>query len=298
MINSNETSPDETWTCEVTPNDGIDDGSTQSDSVTISKRVPTFSYESPSNNSENVSVDYTNLMNITITDGDGETFDWTIETYPNIGSNSSNDDTNGSKNCTISGLTSGTTYTWYVNATDGTDWTNETFTFTCNNKPSQASPTISPDPAYRDNDITCTNGTSTDSDGHTVSSIFSWQVDGEPVCLLNMPFDTNISSSDTGWIRDYSGHENNGTLSSPPNIPDWNTSGKVNAGFTFENKGFVRIPKSDSLNATYNMTFEFWIKPDCSDNGIIFNSIADGTTPGPGEIIMSVSYTHLTLPTN
>ena len=91
---------------------------------------PTLSFPSPANQSTDVSLS-TTIWNITIINPDGPTVNWTIESYPNIGSNSSNGDSNGSKNIYISGnLTYLTTYTIWVNASDFTNWTNETFTFT------------------------------------------------------------------------------------------------------------------------------------------------------------------------
>lgn len=71
----------------------------------------------PIDETQGVSIDITEI-NVTIHDAEGDTFNWSIETQPNIGSNSSNDDTNGTKNCTVAGLTGGTTYTVFVNVTD------------------------------------------------------------------------------------------------------------------------------------------------------------------------------------
>jgi len=88
-----------------------------------------LSDESPVNGSTNVSMS-TSMINVTIKDPDGDTFDWTIQTSPNIGSASATNETNGSKSCSISGLVYSTTYTWYVNVTDGTGWTNAMYTFT------------------------------------------------------------------------------------------------------------------------------------------------------------------------
>jgi len=62
-------------------------------------------------------------------DQNGDTFNWSIETSPDIGNSSANGENNGTKHCPVSGLQSGTTYTVYVNATDGYSSLNETFTF-------------------------------------------------------------------------------------------------------------------------------------------------------------------------
>ena len=64
---------------------------------------------------------------------------WTIETSPNIGSNSGNDNNSGDSIwCDISGVLAGTTYYWFANVTDGKSgitWTNATYHFTTANNP-------------------------------------------------------------------------------------------------------------------------------------------------------------------
>ena len=88
---------------------------------------PAFGTPSPTNGSTGQPPSLT--WNITIQDIDGDTFDWSIE-CSNSQSNSSNNDVNGSKQLDISGLSYSTEYTVWVNATDGTNWTREWFTFT------------------------------------------------------------------------------------------------------------------------------------------------------------------------
>jgi hypothetical protein len=97
---------------------------------------PVISNPLPANNSVNVPKSLSQLS-VEITDPESNLFNWTIETNPNIGSNSDTLDNNGSKTCSVSGLDYNTTYTWYVNATDtGSDrWTNETYSFTTEGPP-------------------------------------------------------------------------------------------------------------------------------------------------------------------
>ncbi len=99
-------------------------------------QAPVVSNPNITNNSEGVSID-TTLLNVTIEDPDGDTFNWTIETQPDIGTNNSNDNNNGSKNCSISGLTCNTTYTWYINVTDGVNETNISYNFKTEDCPGQ-----------------------------------------------------------------------------------------------------------------------------------------------------------------
>ena len=65
-------------------------------------------------------------ISITIQDPDGDHFNWTIETSPNIGSNNQE---NGTKTCILLELDSNTTYYWFVNASDGDNTTSEIFWF-------------------------------------------------------------------------------------------------------------------------------------------------------------------------
>lgn len=97
--------------------------------------APTFSTPSPSNETINVPISQT-TWNISINDTEGDTFNWTIQTYPDIGSGSANGASNGTKEITINPLTN-TTHTVYVNATDlgSGNWTNETFWFTTESIP-------------------------------------------------------------------------------------------------------------------------------------------------------------------
>ncbi len=90
---------------------------------------PVFSNPYPANGSNGVSTSLPSLS-ITIQDPEGDLFNWMITTSPDVGSNTGTGASNGTKTCPISGLTNYTTYTWYVQATDGTSWTNETYTFT------------------------------------------------------------------------------------------------------------------------------------------------------------------------
>jgi len=90
--------------------------------------TPIFSGIVPVNKSTNITIDLLSL-DIIIEDPDGDTFNWTIETSPDIGSNCGFEDNNGSKFCGVFGLNYSTTYTWYVNATDGFGWTNQSYWF-------------------------------------------------------------------------------------------------------------------------------------------------------------------------
>jgi len=92
---------------------------------------PEISLICPSDGSEDVSVNLSSLE-VNIVDPEGDCFDWSIQTSPDVGSCSVFDDSNGTKTCSISGLQYYTTYEWIVTATDlGSSITvEETFVFT------------------------------------------------------------------------------------------------------------------------------------------------------------------------
>jgi hypothetical protein len=96
---------------------------------TVSADVPILSNEIPANTSTDISTSIS-LINVTISNADGDTFNWTIETNPNVGGSSDDNASNGSKTCSVSGLSFSTTYRWYVNVTDGTNWTRKIYCFT------------------------------------------------------------------------------------------------------------------------------------------------------------------------
>ena len=75
-----------------------------------------------------------------------------------------------------------------------------------------------------------------DDDGDAVTNITDWRVDGNSIAVLNMPFDSNIYSNETGGIRDYSTYENNGTLGggNSANSPTWTSSGKIGGAYDFD----------------------------------------------------------------
>jgi len=125
------------WQIVAWDEEGLSNGSPIWNFTTKSpNEPPVFSNPTPSNGSMDVSITLSELT-VTIEDLEGDSFDWTIETSPDIGSSSGNGEGNGTKICNISGLEYNTTYTWYVNATDtgSGETTSENYTFTTENQP-------------------------------------------------------------------------------------------------------------------------------------------------------------------
>lgn len=104
------------WT--VTVNDGRD---TVSDSYSFTTEIlaPVISEIVPRNGANYQSINLSSL-NFTLRDYQNDSIDWTVETSPNIGSGSGSHVGNGRYSVPVSGLQYNTSYTWYLNATDGT----------------------------------------------------------------------------------------------------------------------------------------------------------------------------------
>ena len=86
----------------------------------------------------------TSQLSVLIEDLEGDSFNWSIETSPDIGGSSESDGVNGSKTCDISGLGYSVTYVWFVNASDGGGWTNESYSFSTEDAPVNDPPTDPP----------------------------------------------------------------------------------------------------------------------------------------------------------
>lgn len=116
-----------------------------------------------------------------------------------------------------------------------------------------------------------------DADSDPFTNITDWRVDGSSLAILNLPFDTNVSTNGTGDVRDFSSNGNNGTLGSGISsyMPLWNSSGKIGAGYSF-NKGAEHINFGDINEIeNSNFTISMWVKID--DLGSDNDFLAKGT---------------------
>ena len=102
-------------------------------SYTISD-APSQSSADPTNGASGISVNKVNVS-VDIADPNGDTMNWSIE-VDNSDNTSANGASNSTINCSLSTpLSYSTTYTWWVNVTDGAEWTNTTYTFTTGSDP-------------------------------------------------------------------------------------------------------------------------------------------------------------------
>jgi hypothetical protein len=183
----------------------------------------------------------------------GKLMSYSVSTTPNVGSRSANNVGNGIITVPLSGLKYSTTYNWAVSLTDGTSWTNETYSFTTlrSQPPTQTTPNLTKD---ANNNLVCNNQGTSDPEAQKVTNIYHWYTNGASTTNLQMPFEINSSTV----VEDYSGYGNNGTIHG--NV-QWTNKGIVGGAYVFS-KGFIQIPGSIDLDGggTWTqLTVECWI---------------------------------------
>jgi hypothetical protein len=86
-----------------------------------------ISNPNPVNSSTDISI---GISSVSISINAIGTFNYTVQTDPDIGNVSENNASNGSKSCSISGLEYSTTYTWFVNVTSDNSTVTKYYMFT------------------------------------------------------------------------------------------------------------------------------------------------------------------------
>ena len=127
--------------------------------------------------------------------------------------------------------------------------------------------------AYTKNDITCTPVNTSDEDGDNLTYIVNWYRDDNSLTVLNMPFDSNVSSVSEGKIRDYSSYGINGTLGNgnSNNAPSYmkGTNCVIGGCYEFDGDDYISISTSAGGNLDQDVfTISAWIYPTVSDANI------------------------------
>ncbi len=101
-----------------------------------------------------------------------------------------------------------------------------------------------------------------DIDADAVTNITDWRRNGTSLAVLNMPFNTNTSSTDAGAVFDYSTWKRNGTLGSgvAASVPLWNTTNCQRGGcYTFDGvDDFIQMPYVMNTSKKDAHTVAFW----------------------------------------
>ena len=117
-----------------------------------------------------------------------------------------------------------------------------------NTPPNQSNPTLTTpnNKNLSTQDLTCTNKSTYDTDGDTVTNIYNWYKDNQPLTMLNLPFEINAN--------DYSGNNNHGTRNGTSFV-----TGKVGQALSFDGiDDYVKVTKNfgTSFNA---FSAEAWV---------------------------------------
>ena len=120
----------------------------------------------------------------------------------------------------------------------------------------------------------------------TVTNITDWRVNGSSIAVLNMPFDTNVSSTSSGAVRDYSSYGNNGTLGDGNSsyVPTWTADCQVGGCYYFDgtNSDVIIVNDSSSLTLGDAFSASFWINPQAAPGfELVFNKEATGDHSAP-----------------
>lgn len=142
--------------------------------------------------------------------------------------------------------------------------------------------------------LTAYNMSFRDHEGDPMIAIYDWRVNMTPggpintsIAVLNMPFDTNVSSTTTNAVKDYSTFKNNGTRGAgvEDDSPTWRNSatcGLAEGGGCYEFDGtddFIEVSDDASITpTTSNWSVVAWFNPDSSGSGDdVFVSKSDGS---------------------
>ena len=104
--------------------------------TTANNQVPLQSNEEPLHSVEDINIGQASIS-VNIVDPEGDLMNWTIEANNGDSNSSSIPIGNGTINCDLSTpLSYDANIIWYVNITDGFDWTNKSYSFTVESEPS------------------------------------------------------------------------------------------------------------------------------------------------------------------
>jgi fibronectin type 3 domain-containing protein len=202
--------------------------------------APLVAPVSPGDNALAVPVT-TDHVDFRLREHQSEPLSYTVSTSPDIGSgggsNTSNSDDWSTYTLTFAeSLDYDTTYHWTVSATDGTYWTNRTYTFRTEFTPNPGNhaPTQDPPSLVSQDGLNMTTSTfmassqnTDDDDDDEVANTCLWMVDDDPVAEFLMTFNTRNET----WAKDYA-HGNDGEVVGAPWVPD----GRVGGAYLLDGK--------------------------------------------------------------
>ncbi|NIA11512.1 MAG: hypothetical protein GWP10_17780 [Nitrospiraceae bacterium] len=267
---------------------------------------PSITSPSPADGATNVPINISQLTAY-ISDADGDTFDWQIWIITSVinGTNygyqgNGTAETNGTKVCPItSNLDYGTTYTWYVNTTDGLDYSNTSYTFTTEylNTPPTLSSRLPADGATDIHSPAPLSAYFSDAEGNNLNITFQQNNSGtytdlytysNVACNATYSYNWTLSAGTYTWRISY----NDGT--NYVNSTDWTFT--IAPGNSPPNAPNTPSPANASINVSLTPTLT-WNCTDPNGDPITYD-VYFGTTTSPSKVasnITSASYAPSTL---
>lgn len=288
-----------TYQCEVTPNDGSQDGVSKfSNSTYVTNNPPTAGNLMILPRAQTWALDTDNLTASYIySDVDGQPESGTqIRWYKN---NNLQTGLNDLLTVPASLTTIGDKWNFTVRSRDGIDFgttvASYTVTIITNSPPTQNQPRLvsSGGTNTTSEDLICTPQGTFDGDGDAVSNVYNWKVNDQPIANLLLPFDTE----NVLMAKDYSGYGNNAAIHGPIRSDGeelrsitWTDQGRVGGAYVFDGNDFMTVADVASLGGggTWSaLTIEFWIKPAVLQNGA---RLISKTLPGQSVGTYTVGY--------
>ncbi|MGV8161935.1 MAG: LamG-like jellyroll fold domain-containing protein [Candidatus Nanoarchaeia archaeon] len=264
ILGKNNLTSGETWNCTVTPYDGYENGI----SLTTSKTITS----PPVVNSSRIlpSIAFANdvlrgYCSANDTDGDNVSYyyRWYLGGVANLSGVTSANYVQAFEinvyNIT-SGLVKGQQWILSCLAFDGVSnsstWINSSILTISNSVPTIPTVILNASSIYHtvNDDLTVYIIDATDVDGDNIYNITDWRRNGNSIAILNMPFDTNVTSTDAGAIIDYSTFGNDGTLTGAL----WSSTGKSGGAYTFTGTTDKIQLSTPLITGTGDFTFVAW----------------------------------------
>jgi len=232
--------------------------------------APLVAPVSPGDNSLAVPVS-TSQLSFRMREHQGQSVSYTVTTSPNIGGSSGSSIGNPYNwrpyTVNLGSLDYDTTYKWTVSATDGVNSIVRTYSFRTehapiggNHPPTQSTPSLVSQDGLDTTTSTfnCSSRSTADLDGDPVTNIYRWQVNGNSVANLLLPFDTRNET----MTKDYSGFGNNGIVKGAV----WTANGKVGGAYSFDGKDDAIIVSDGGAGYFDNKTYGNY-NPELGGNG-------------------------------
>lgn len=199
VLGSGNTSKNEEWRCEITPNDGLNNGTAvNSTAKTVSNSIPVIG--SPSiNDTTPETSDMLLCTNGSFSDVDSDSAIWHYLWYDDgvlISGQTSN-----TLDLTLVNLDKGDVIKCSTIADDGTvnatAWTNSSDATIQNSVPVTTTPTLSPGTVYKSTTpVTCNNGSVSDIDDDSVVWYYQWHVNNITNVTTQIITNTSYSKGD------------------------------------------------------------------------------------------------------